>query len=480
MKKLLLLAMISILLMTGCGSGKPANNPDFEVKTGGEGEIIIMIYQKSMGFSHFEIYVGVTAGFTIPGWDEATETWTGVPNELSEWDGITKTLKAKSSDDAISVSDLQPGVTYYARCSAVNYSDKRSEPSAEQSVVAGGEGRGSLLVAACDADANTKAGADFVCDGISDQEEINLALTRIADLGKKVLLSSGTFTVDGSIILGSNDTLEGQGASTLIKFKNAISDTIYMIDTDGTEHAAVMKLKLDGNKANVSGLQYGIRYANAINCSVFQVTIDNFIQNGIVLGSCTKTIISNSKIQNSGSDGVIIIGSGNTITACAITNSNRSGIVLTGSDNNILSSNTIQENLWEGITFNSSSNNSVSGCTVIKNGQDGILINNLSNDNTISNNPCTANGQNTNNTYSNIYIGNLSDRNNIQGNTCRKGVEASKSKYGIRINNGSDNLITNNDCYTGGETAGISDAGTGTSFGNGDRMNDGSFSTTPN
>jgi len=75
-----------------------------------------------------------------------------------------------------------------------------------------------------------------------------------------------------------------------------------------------------------------------------------------------------------------------------------------------------------------------------------------------------------------------SDYNNIQGNTVRRGTETNKQKYGIRIDSisGDANLVANNDCYQGGETAGISDFGTGTNPGAGNRNNNGTWSTTPN
>ena len=69
----------------------------------------------------------------------------------------------------------------------------------------------------------------------------------------------------------------------------------------------------------------------------------------------------------------------------------------------------------------------------------------------------------------------------IQNNTCRKDA-ADLCKYGINVRNtnSSNILVSNNDCYNGGATSGIANAGTATSFGAGNRNKDGSFSTTPN
>ena len=58
------------------------------------------------------------------------------------------------------------------------------------------------LVAASDARAEIKAVADFVCDGVADQAEINAAWLAIKDLnigGGRVVLSAGTFTMSDGV-----------------------------------------------------------------------------------------------------------------------------------------------------------------------------------------------------------------------------------------------------------------------------------------
>lgn len=61
----------------------------------------------------------------------------------------------------------------------------------------------SVLVAASDAADRIKAVADFVCDGYSDQEEINAAYTYLADstaIRGRLVLSAGHYNIDGQVV----------------------------------------------------------------------------------------------------------------------------------------------------------------------------------------------------------------------------------------------------------------------------------------
>jgi hypothetical protein len=67
-----------------------------------------------------------------------------------------------------------------------------------------------LIVAASDASNRSKSMADFTCDGLDDQAEINAAINAAADAGGgTVLLTEGTFECSGSILPLSHTTLRG-------------------------------------------------------------------------------------------------------------------------------------------------------------------------------------------------------------------------------------------------------------------------------
>ncbi|WP_243670103.1 hypothetical protein [Methanoculleus chikugoensis] len=82
-----------------------------------------------------------------------------------------------------------------------------------------------IIVAASDSSAASKAGADYICDGIDDQYEIQAAIDALPPArGGTVQLTEGTFKCSGNILPGSYTTLSGQGdeRTTLIFTNNGL------------------------------------------------------------------------------------------------------------------------------------------------------------------------------------------------------------------------------------------------------------------
>ena len=77
-------------------------------------------------------------------------------------------------------------------------------------------GVNALVVAASDTPTTIKNRADYICDGTADQSEINTALG-VADC---VYLCPGTYYINASISIASNQTLKGVGDSTILKIPN--------------------------------------------------------------------------------------------------------------------------------------------------------------------------------------------------------------------------------------------------------------------
>ena len=109
---------------------------------------------------------------------------------------------------------------------------------------------GVMMVAATDATAAEKAQAlasgGAVCDGASDETEIIAAIAA----NRRVILSSGTFVIDGTIEKAvDNIILEGQGKTlTTIQLKTTINLT--MLATGGQSYWEIRNILFDGNKAN--------------------------------------------------------------------------------------------------------------------------------------------------------------------------------------------------------------------------------------
>ena len=72
-----------------------------------------------------------------------------------------------------------------------------------------------LFVAAYDALDKCRAQADYICDGVADEVQINAALAALPAQGGRVVLSEGTFILNAPIAFpGSDIIIEGQGTAT--------------------------------------------------------------------------------------------------------------------------------------------------------------------------------------------------------------------------------------------------------------------------
>lgn len=77
-----------------------------------------------------------------------------------------------------------------------------------------------LIVAASDSSAKSKAGADYVCDGTADEVQIQAAIDALPAGGGKVVLLEGTYYLAASITIVTDDdnvTLEGCNALLIMK-----------------------------------------------------------------------------------------------------------------------------------------------------------------------------------------------------------------------------------------------------------------------
>ncbi len=113
------------------------------------------------------------------------------------------------------------------------------------------------VVAASDSAAGSKLQADYVCDGTEDEQEIQAAIDAITKVRGKVVLLEGTYTISDTIGLPANVTLEGQGASTIIKLATGANANAIMIPKESS-NVKVTNLSIDGNKTGQTGGSIGI------------------------------------------------------------------------------------------------------------------------------------------------------------------------------------------------------------------------------
>ncbi len=488
MFKKLILILTVIFLVAGCSGGKKSIP-----KPGNNNGVITIPYQKPLDFKQYEVYVSLTDGFTPTGWDPATPTaeydnegsWAGTPNAVADWDGAANTLHTITTTEPIQVTNLTPGKTYYFCVVVVDRSNKRSKPGPIRAAVAGDAQRSStVVIAASNASPASKAGADYVCTGSSDQTVINQAMLDAvaANPGTIVTikLTSGNYILSNSIAIPSRVTFDCDG-------------TIQADPSVTTAFAAVKNTPSGGSQdikitdLTIAGSQYmaEMAFINLANSSLDNITVNSSYSGGfkIRLETCRVTI-ERSKLTKTE---ISLLGCTQcTISNNQITQSASRGVYLDYSHNNNIDGNKVTENAHYGIFLNRSSGNIVNNNQVVDNGQSGILINSLDDgfgdNNLITSNYVEGNGTLTNDVYDGISVVGYCSNNSIQNNTCRKGDNTNKPNSGIFVASADAkrNLISNNDCYQSGVSYGIHDGGTNTNFGSGNRNNDGTWSTTPN
>jgi hypothetical protein len=112
-----------------------------------------------------------------------------------------------------------------------------------------------ILVAARDSSAQSKAAARFVAHDKGDQEAINAAIRALPAAGGTVQLAEGTFdirrvagTLGGVIIDRSHVTLAGQGAATRLVLAANQNVNVIRIIGSGVGHLTIRDLFVDANR----------------------------------------------------------------------------------------------------------------------------------------------------------------------------------------------------------------------------------------
>jgi len=114
-----------------------------------------------------------------------------------------------------------------------------------------------FLVAASNASEQVRARADFLCDGVADNVQIQQAIDALPAGGGKVQLSEGTCTIAAPIRLRNGTVLQGQGRSSynpttgsiIFVANNAKIGAIHLKDVEVT-HFELLDFTIDGNKVN--------------------------------------------------------------------------------------------------------------------------------------------------------------------------------------------------------------------------------------
>ncbi|MCD6166178.1 right-handed parallel beta-helix repeat-containing protein, partial [bacterium] len=329
-----------------------------------------------------------------------------------------------------------------------------------------------------------KEKADYVCDGTSDEQEIEQAINDLPSTGGIVYLLEGTYYISSSIdITKSNVSLIGSGWSTkLYLIDGANTDVIVLGDgSNSYEGITIANLQIDGNDANQTegGLQC-IEFKNNVTQSKVEGC---YIHNGDLAGIKIGDIAFYNKILNnyiydngsggSGAGGIDLNGSYNIIQGNKFSSNLMSSIVPDG-DYNIISNNefkSAKKVLWpdgspgtnyvfsnnvidspssDGLELNASKS-IIIGNTFRSTGGHGIYF--LGSDSVISDNVIYEVGTGDDG----IYL--AGDNNIVSSNRI---YDSSGSRYGINLASGADNnQVLGNEITGAGFTEKVHDDGSG-------------------
>ncbi len=213
-----------------------------------------------------------------------------------------------------------------------------------------------LIIAAHDAMPSSKQMADVVCSGTDDQTAINAVLGSLS-AGGRVLLSEGTFTLSGSIVLPSYTVLEGQGEATLIKLKNQASTGFALITN---QHAAsgkdygitISNLRIDGNRANQSpnGWKEAVILKNAFRSEVTNIFVTGAYGEGITFENGGFNRIDSCHAEHCFSTGITIkLSYFSAVSNCCAYRNGEYGIRNNSSSGGKVVNNIVAGNHYEGI-----------------------------------------------------------------------------------------------------------------------------------
>ncbi|MBA7657847.1 hypothetical protein ES703_65790 [subsurface metagenome] len=290
--------------------------------------------------------------------------------------------------------------------------------------------------------------ANYVCDGVADDIEINAALNALPASGGRVMLSEGTYNIVDSITIPANNiTLRGQGRSTLID-GDGLGNNEHAIVVSGVTNCVIKKLAIQ-TKAGGGNTIHCIALSNGCNSfTIESVTIVDSDSDGINISGTDilNGIIRDCSIEGADEWGIYCNMTGDMlrihIRDCFITGCGLDGMKLFNVDYGLVEGNTCYSNGNNGIYVLNTDYAKLADNICIGNIHRGIYLLGVDNS-TIEDNLCYLN------TLVNIHIGGTSSHNIVEGNQCISANSATSD--GIDVDgNAHNNSIIGNSCISNG------------------------------
>jgi len=312
-----------------------------------------------------------------------------------------------------------------------------------------------IVVAA--ADSPDKSRADYICDGVDDQVEINEALSALPNVGGMLLLKREKYIIRNKIIIPkSNITIMGEEGTVLEMASDFVTEMWYneMMYVENLNNIIIENLNFVCKKSIFESM--AIYFIKISNSTIRNCTFRDTVSSGIMIDegiydlieknsfSNCKTCIAVQSITQAESNYINIIGNSFSDSGRSITLTGDRNMVLGNISNNAgyyylkvaetkISGNTIMNSSYHGIIHykarytwipnymhNIIENNTISGCNGDGIFFDGGVLNTVRN-NIITNN--TGYGINLssmiceiNEVYGNTLTGNIMGAINDEGN----------------------------------------------------------------
>lgn len=158
---------------------------------------------------------------------------------------------------------------------------------------------------------------------VRNSNSIQTAIDALGKEGGRITLPVGTFEIDRTLLLGSNITLEGAGANTIIKVSDKFdvaTDVIANRDREGNGQISIRSLQVIGDWAKSESLPLGftgasaIRMSNVTGLTIRDVVVKDCPGSGIRLAeNCQQVLIDNITSENN-AQGVGIHGRSQDVT----------------------------------------------------------------------------------------------------------------------------------------------------------------------
>jgi len=270
-----------------------------------------------------------------------------------------------------------------------------------------------LFVAASDALDRSRAQADYICDGVADEVEIEQAIAALPAQGGTIQLLEGTYNIAATININtSNVVLRGNGRSTTIFLTNN-SDCIMIQIGDGASGnisgVEIRDMELDGNDANQgAGAWHGIYLLGAAGNVVSHCIIDNCyihdakddgintntvyeddirvlnceisacVDVGVFFGAAGEgAVVSKNYIHDNGDEGLWTVSIRALVSENIFSANGEADIHVSGTYT-VITSNVIRDSVDWGILVASGTDILIVGNTIFNTGDEGIYATNAS------------------------------------------------------------------------------------------------------